>query len=149
MDFLIEHIGQMILAVICSGMILVLFVTGEDAQMTQIGTMVIQRNDTCFKSRGDTNYSIAQEKEDIRIFYEEKTYLAGEKVEILKDFVAKNSKGKKLPVELSLITPAPIEILEDGVIFPKPGVYTVRVKAAEEEFEVEVPVVCENKGEMQ
>ena len=85
MDFLIEHIGQMILAVICSGMILVLFVTGEDAQMTQIGTMVIQRNDTCFKSRGDTNYSIAQEKENIRFFYEEKTYLAGEKVEILKE----------------------------------------------------------------
>ncbi|MBE5905848.1 MAG: hypothetical protein E7277_03510 [Lachnospiraceae bacterium] len=141
MRFIIEHLGGVLIAAMTGGLLLLLLVTGNQAQIYKVGENMKEKQKSEIKSVTQGNFFVEEGRHKVDFAYEEQLFAVGEKVTLTECFTAKDHKGKRLKIVLEEIFPDTYRIDKGKVVFEKEGVYEVRVSAQGQMYEVCVPVV--------
>jgi len=135
-----EYMGQVLICVVSAGMLLVLFLTGENAQTRSIGQVVKERENRLERSMEVSGMGKVKER-GVEFAYEEQCFQTGELVDVTKYFHARKRNGKRVKVKIEEIFPETYEVSGEKVKFIKEGIYEIRVSAAGYLYEVCVPVI--------
>ena len=140
MKIILEHMGQTVIAVVVAGGMLLLFLTGQNAQTREIGAILKERQEAILPTDKEDTMGKVRERA-VEFSYEEQCFQVGVPVDLTKYFTAKKQSGRKLKVKLEEIFPKDYEKNGKKICFQKEGVYEVRVSAGGYLYEVCIPVI--------
>lgn len=146
MKFILEHMGGVLIAVIAGGMLLLLLVTGEHAQIHRVGEVMKEKQQQVQKEEIATHFFVEENRNRITFDYEEQVFEVDKGVNLVTLFQAKDNRGTRLKVSLEEIFPETYRVENGKVVFEKDGIYEVRVSAQGMMYEVCVPVVAYPKA---
>ena len=140
MKVILEFMGQTVICIVTAGALLVLFLTGQNAQTRELGEMVKERQSRMMAETAEKEFK-AVKKGGVDFSYEEQCFPVGEPVELTQYFRAQKQNGRRIKVKIEEIFPNTYEEKGGKIKFGKEGIYEVRVSAGGYLYEVCVPVI--------